>query len=489
VKQPVLYGQRDWGYSERNQYIEESQSMNKQKVLARIIPALLACTASGYASASGFQLLEQNASGIGNAFAGSAAVADNASTVYFNPAGMTQLEGRNISAGVTAIDPTYNFNNGNSSSLNGLTNAGSGGNAGHMAYLPNGYFSMALNKDLYLGLGIGAPFGLKTEYANPWVGAAQSISFEVKTLNINPSVAYRVNDTVSLGFGLDWQKLNAKYKRLAGTRTNMVVAAGPVLASTTGVTNVLDISDDAWGWNAGVLFNVSPATKVGISYRSAIKYTATGTAAMSGDGSAAATVALNTLAGVIGGTSANVKADVKLPDTWIFSASHKLNDQWELLGDLSRTGWSSIPKIDIVYTSGTRSGSVGQTLNTDFRDAWRVAFGANYKYSDALKLKFGVAYDETPVKGADTRMVSLPDNNRTWLSFGVQYLPAKGQTLDVGFSRLFIKDAPVNNDQTSVVPITNAQTAALNTLSQRGLINGSYSGKIWLLGAQYSVSF
>jgi long-chain fatty acid transport protein len=446
----------------------------------RLLPAALLAAWAGSAGASGFQLLEQTASGIGNSFAGSAAVAENASTVYYNPAGMTQLPGRNVSVGVTAIDTSYKFSNG-SSSVGSLATAGNGGDGGGLGYVPNGYMSWEVNKNVYLGLGIGAPFGLKTEYNAPWMGAAQSVKFEVKTINLNPSVAYRVNDTVSLGFGLDWQKLNAKYRRVVGTYYN-VTPPYPV-ASTTGIDALLDVSDDAWGWNAGVLLNLSPDTKVGISYRSAVKYTATGNISLSSDGSALATGTMNTL-NALYGASSNVKADIKLPDTLILSAAQKLDDRWEMLGDLSWTGWSSIPKIDIVRTSGVASGTVAQTLNTDFRDTWRVAVGANYKYTDTLKLKFGVAYDQTPVKGADTRLVSLPDNNRAWLSVGVQWLPAKGSTVDVGLAHLFVSDAAIHNDQRTV-----SSDPLVNLLASRGLVDGTYSDSAWLLGAQYSLSF
>jgi long-chain fatty acid transport protein len=441
----------------------------------RLIPAAVLAVWAGSAAASGFQLLEQNASGLGNAYAGSAAVAENASTVFYNPAGMTQLEGKNVSFGVTAVDTSYKFNNG-ASSVNQLANTGNGNDGGGLGYVPNGYFSMGVTKDLYLGLGIGAPFGLKTEYDKPWMGAAQSVKFEVKTVNVNPSIGYRVNETVSLGFGLDWQKLNAKYERLVGTY-------GPgAFGNTKGLTALLDVSDSTWGWNAGVLFNLSPATRVGVSYRSEMKYTATGNITLSADGTALTAATLTNLNNA--GGSSNVSADIKLPDTWIFSAAQKLDDRWEMLGDLSRTGWSSIPKIDIVRTSGAANGQIAQTLNTDFRDTWRVAFGANYKYTDSLKFKFGIAFDQTPVKGADTRLVSLPDNDRTWLSFGVQWLPSKGSTLDVGVTHLFVKDASIQNNQLSV----NANPV-FNALLNRGLVDGTYSDSAWLLGAQYSLAF
>jgi long-chain fatty acid transport protein len=208
---------------------------------------------------------------------------------------------------------------------------------------------------------------------------------------------------------------------------------------------------------------------VGVSYRSQVKYKATGSITLTSDGSA---LGNGTLAGLtaLGLGSGNVSADIKLPDTFIVSAVQKLDDQWEMLGDLSWTGWSSIPKIDIMRSTG----ALAQTLDTKFRDTWRIALGANYKLRDDLKLKFGVAYDQTPVKGEDSRLVSLPDNNRFWFSLGAQWLPMKGSTLDVGASYLYIKDASIHNSQVSY---------------GRGLVDGTYSGSIWILGAQYSMNF
>jgi long-chain fatty acid transport protein len=440
----------------------------------RLIPLAVMTVWAGAASASGFQLLEQNASGLGNAYAGSAAVAENASTVFFNPAGMSQLEGTQISAGLTAVQTSYKFSNG-ASSVGALATAGDGNDGGGMGFIPNAYITKAISKDLSVGLGIGAPFGLKTEYDSPWMGAAQSVMFEVKTLNLNPSVAYRVNDAVSVGFGLNWQKINAEYKRIAGTGlipTGLPSPPYPAAINVSTITSVMTLNDDAWGWNAGVLFNVSPTTKIGVSYRSSVKYKATGTVSLSSNGTAAGATALAIL--TAGGRASDVSADIELPDTLILSASHKLNDKWEMLGDLSWTGWSSIPKIDIMRTSGALNGQIAQTLDTNFRDTWRVAFGANYKYTDTLKLKFGIAHDQTPVKGADTRLTSLPDNDRTWLSFGVQWLPSKSSAVDVGVTRLFVKDAAINNNQTAAA---------------RGLVNGTYSDSAWLVGAQYSMAF
>lgn len=430
----------------------------------KLIPALCLALCSSYASAAGFQLLEQNASGLGNAYAGSAAVAENASTIFYNPAGMTQLQEHEISGGVTAIGTSFKFNN-NGSQVGQLANSGNGGDGGGWGFVPNGFLSWAVNKDLYLGVGVGAPFGLKTEYDNKWIGAAQSVSFDVKTYNINPSIAYRVNEAFSIGGGLNWQRLTADYGR-------QVAVAGPVVlvGGAPVVTNIysnsplkLNLEGDSWGWNVGGLFTLSPATKVGVSYRSAVKYDLTGNITVTGPSAA-----------VNAGASSGAKADLTLPDVFILSGTHQLNSKWQMLGDVSWTGWSSIPKLDVYRTTGAQSGQIAQTLDTEFRDTWRVAVGANYQYSEAVKLKFGVAYDQTPVKSEATRLVSLPDNDRTWLSAGAQWTPKKGSTVDVGVTYLYLKDAGIRNDQLA---------------AGRGLVAGTYNDSAWILGVQYSMAF
>jgi len=425
-----------------------------QKIITpRLIPALIAIVFSGGASAAGFQLLEQNASGIGNAYAGSAAVAENASTIFYNPAGMTQLQGVQVSGGLSVVGTSFKFTDQGSTGTGALAGTGNGGDGGDLGFIPNGYVSWQLNKDLYLGLGLGAPFGLKTTYDDSWIGAAQAISFDIKTYNINPSIAYRVNDTVSIGAGLNWQRVEATYKRL--TAVTLAGSQSPLK---------LTLDDDSWGWNVGALFNVTPATKVGLSYRSKVRYHTKGDIAITGP------LATN---------SSDAKASIVLPDIATLSATHKLTDRVELLGDISWTGWSSIPKVDIVRASATLNGffpagSIAQTLDTDFRDTWRVAIGANYKLNDEWLLKGGIAYDQTPVKDASTRLVSLPDNNRTWFSAGVQWKQSQNVTLDVGATYLYVRDTQIDNDQSA---------------AGRGRITGNYEDSAWIFGAQVSMAF
>lgn len=423
------------------------------KIIKASLPALAAAAFAGEAGAAAFQLLEQNASSLGNAYAGTAAVAENASTIFFNPAGMTKLNAHEYSVGVNFIKPSYTFTNANSN-VGALANTGNGGNGGHLGVVPNAYFSWGINKDLYVGLGISAPFGLKTEYDDAWIGAAQSRKFEIKTINFNPSVAYRINDAISVGAGVNYQKLDAQYIRTAG------VLAAPFPLSTSTVN--LQLSDSAWGWNVGVLLNPTPDTRIGIAYRSAIAYQATGTVDVTGP-SAAFNASRN-------GTA---DATIKLPATLTFSLAHQANERLQILGDLAWTGWNSIPKVDI-YTSASGPNVPGQTLDTSFHNTWRAALGVTYALNDAMKLKAGIAYDQTPVPDAAHRMVSLPDNDRTWFSVGGQWKPTRSSAVDLGLAYLYMPDSTVNNNQLA---------------SARGLVNGSYSGSVWILGAQYSNSF
>ena len=236
-----------------------------------------------------------------------------------------------------------------------------------------------------------------------------------------------MNDKVSVGFGLNWQRMEAEYLRSAAI-------ASAALAATHAT---LDVSNDAWGWNVGALFDLSPSTRVGVSYRSAIKHELDGDLRVSGP-AAGANAAL---------TTGKASVDVELPDTFVLSVVQQLDPRWEMLGDVSWTGWSKIDKLDIVRTSGALTGATVQTLDTDFRDTWRIALGANYRLDDAWKLKFGVAYDQTPVKSAATRLVSLPDSNRTWLTVGGQWKADKVSTLDLGVAYLYVPEPKINNDQ------------------------------------------
>jgi long-chain fatty acid transport protein len=269
----------------------------------------------------------------------------------------------------------------------------------------------------------------------------------VKTVNFNPSVSYRMNDAVSVGGGVSYMR----------GEIDLVSAVSLGVAEAQNHTNV---DGDAWGFNLGLQAKLGPQTRLGAHYRSSVDFKLDGDTSFT----APAPSALNS----------NVKLDVKTPDNVAFSAAHRLNDQLELLGDVTWWQWSKINQLPLVRTSGPASGATLDTLVLNFRDTWRLSAGANYKLSGPLTLKAGVAYDQSPVRSADQRTVRLPDNDRYWLSVGLKYAVSKNGVLDAGYSYVKIKDADINSNQ-----------AALN----RGIVNGSYEAKVHVLGVQYQHTF
>lgn len=416
--------------------------MNK-KLLAKLCALSVGTLATGSAFASGFQLLEQNGSGLGNAYAGSAVIGEDASTVYYNPAAMTKLEGVNFSAGGALLRPSFRFKN-SASSLTGSN----GGDAGGWSVLPNIYNTWQLNDRWFAGIGIGAPFGLATKFDQDWVGRYQSSEFDIKTINVNPSLAYKASDRVSLGVGLNWQRAEATYKRMA--------AAVPGL-STVGTT--MDINSEALGWNAGITFKVSDSMDAGFSYRSRMHHDMKGSVTTDPN---------------ISSLNSNVEAKIDLPDTYIFSLSQKLSDRWTMLGDISRTNWSTMDQVSIVRTSGAQAGQNADVLHANFRDTWRFALGGIYKMSDKTNWKYGFAYDQSPVRGVEERLVSLPDNNRYWVTTGLQWKVDPTLTADFGMAYIYIPKDHIRADQSS---------------SYRGKVDGEFKGQIVIFSAQVSKRF
>jgi long-chain fatty acid transport protein len=442
---------------------EGKMQRNCQRNLIALAVAALLGGASALASAAGFALIEQSASGMGNAFAGAAATAEDASTVFFNPAGMSRLEGAQVTVGAHLIDLSAKFSNSASSKPAAIvTNplGGNGGDAGGLAVVPNVYFVMPIGDRLNFGVGVNAPFGLKTEYDDNWAGRFQGIKSELTTYNINPSLSFKVTDTFAVGAGLNYQHLDVDL-------TNAVVLG----ANTEGRAD-LNAKDDAWGWNVGVLFQPTPSTRVGASYRSKLDYKLEGT------------TSVTTATGApVAAASGATNADITLPDSFSLSLAQRLNDQWEFLADATFTRWSDINRVNIINST---NGTLRDSLVLDFQDTWRYSVGANYKLNDDWVLKGGVALDQSPVKGASSRSVRLPDNDRTWVSVGAAMKVRQSGKLDIGYSHLFIKNADINFTRSQQAPGFTTPTPAPGTAST---VAGSYTGSVDIFSVQYSISF
>ncbi|HTS52218.1 MAG TPA: outer membrane protein transport protein, partial [Burkholderiales bacterium] len=233
-----------------------------------VMAALTAYT--GAAGAAGFALTENSASGLGNAYAGQAAVAQDATTIFANPAGMSFLPGPQVVLGVAAIDFSAKFSNNGSSipalaTITGSQPGDNGGNAGSLIPLGNFYATLPLGEKFTIGIGVNVPFGLRTEYDDTWIGRFQGIKSNITTINYNPAVAYKVTDTISIGAGVNYQFLQTDLTNAVAT------PAGEGLTELTA-------QDAAWGWNLGAIFQISPDMRIGASYRSRLNYELQGSA-------------------------------------------------------------------------------------------------------------------------------------------------------------------------------------------------------------------
>jgi long-chain fatty acid transport protein len=429
----------------------------KRNVIACAVASALGLVANSNADAAGFALHEQGISGLGNAYAGAAAVAEDATTVWWNPAGMSRLPaGKHVSFGGAAIMPSTKFTNRSSvAAFGGRPLGGTGGDAGDSALVPSGFFAMNLNPNWSFGLGVSVPFGLSTSYSPDWIGRFQGIDSEVKTLNINPAVSYKISDSASVGFGISYQR--GEIDLLTGT--NFLLGEGQSRVSLK--------DNEAWGFNAGALFNVGTGTRLGVHYRSSVKYGFTGTLQLSGIPAplVAVTPALQ---------NGDVKLALKTPESLAFSVAHRLNDRWELLADATWTHWDRIQQIPLVRTA---TGATADTLIFNFEDTWRVSVGANYKLNNAWMLRMGAAYDQSPVPNAQSRTVRLPDNDRYWLSFGAKYQMSPNGALDIGYTYVQVKDTEINNTPVTTPP------------GSRGTVNGTYKGHVHIIGLQYQHTF
>lgn len=426
----------------------------------RLIPALMMFGFASVAGASGFAIQNQNGAGTGNAFAGAAAAAEDASTIYFNPAGMTYLpQGHSISLGATLMQRSIKFEDTGTVSNSGLAalhaGATNGGNAGGLALLPFGYWAYSLSPDLRIGVGISPTFGNRTEYDFEFVGRNAGFYADMEQININPSIAYKVNDKVSLGGGINFAHNNTHFKQ-----------GFPLTALSA--NNYVDIEGRDWGigYNLGAMFQVSPSTRIGVTYRSQIKFN------LEGDYLPHVQVPAASF------TEREITGVLKTPASASLAVAQKLSDKWDMLGDFTWTDWSVVNNVDIMNKA---TGAGIARLSYNFRDTWRVGFGANYQYNDAWKLKMGIAYDRSPVKSAQDRTMTLPDSDRFWLSFGAKYQLSKAASIDMGYAHIFFKNATTNR-------AVNTGWPGVETLRQT--VNGKWdSNSANLFSVQYNHTF
>lgn len=434
--------------------------------------------AFGHAHAAAFQLKENSAKGLGRAFAGSTSAWGDASVVATNPASMRLLDGRQFQADLSAISfsaefEKYGARNAGMTGPGTGTNitGGNGGDAGMIAPVPAAYFHVPFgeNDNMHFGMSLTAPFGFKTEYDHDWVGRYHGVTTDLKAIDLGASFSYDVNPYVSFGAqvfvehltielsnaldmgavisGTAQQKASAAVLAAGGTPAQARAAAAQAAqqmalagfspGSADGFVTI-EGDNNAVGYVLGTTLSPTENTNIAFSYRSKVEHKITG-------GKADFTVPGNVGAalgqpasGLFVDTSG--KATVTMPASLTMSVTHRINDRWTVMGDVSRTAWK--PAFDQV-TVDFASNQPDNTLGFHYKDTTFGSIGTEYKLSDTITLRGGVAYDESPTSYAH-RDVRVPDVTRKWLSLGLGWTPSENTEFNFGYTHLFTNEPAIN---------------------------------------------
>lgn len=387
--------------------------------------------AAGGASAAAFQLSEVSTSGLGRAYAGEAAIADNASVVATNPALMSLFKTNQFSVGGVYVDSKINM-----SGNTGITALGRNVGARlpststnlHQknvvpgSLVPNMYFVAPVNDKVAIGAGMNVNFGLKSEYDNKYNGGVFGGTTDLTALNLNLSGSYRITEGFSAGLGLNAIYAQAKIERRAGVLANFM----PVKEDTI-LTQLQDKAAWAFAWNAGVMYQFNENHRIGLAYHSKVDVDFT-------DHTATSLQAHRI--GQEGGLKLN------LPDYLEFSGFHQLTEKFAMHYSYKYSHWSRLKNL---YASYHSDGKEAFHKKMYYRNSSRIALGGTYNVDDKLTLRAGIAYDQAAA--TEHASAAIPDTDRTWYSVGATYKFTPNLSVDLGYAYLKGKKVHFKEEQ------------------------------------------
>ncbi|WP_368150028.1 outer membrane protein transport protein [Aeromonas sp. R2-4] len=420
--------------------------------------SLIAATialATGQVHAAAFQLNEHSASGLGRAYAGEAAIADNASVLARNPAAMTTFDKMAVSVSGTYIKPDVDVDGAVYAGANKMAPASESGIA-PAAFVPASYFIQPLNDQWAWGIGIFSNYGLSTEYSKTFPAGAGAGDTELMTFNINPNIAYRINEHFSVGAGINAVYGAAELNRYAGLLgpLNPPSQGGPLATDT----RLAHLKGDTWGfgWNVGTLYEVNENHRFALTYRSQVD--------MSFDGDFQGLTSGNRT------VDGNLKLD--LPAQAEFAGYHRLSPLFAVHYSVNWTDWSAFQELKA--TSSQCAGGVCLQKDEKFKDSTRYSIGGTWYINPAWEARMGFAYDNTPIE-ADYRSLSIPDSDRIWYSAGATYHINTDMSVDFGMAYLDGKEVDVNE--------------GLRSHSDSLRWKGTSHGNAFLASAQFNMKF
>ncbi|WP_336367371.1 OmpP1/FadL family transporter [Marinobacter sp. C2H3] len=470
--------------------------MNKKShVLARAVrlATLAAIAAPATALAGGFSLNEQSASAMGVANAGTAANPENATTVLFNPAGMSQLSGTNLSFGAAVLDIDAEAKDGaKATNQLGLPVQGSGGgDIADPAVLPNVYLTHEVNDNIDVGFGIHAPYGLAADYENDFVGRFFADKTELTAIEFTPSIAVSNGQGLSMGAGI-----NIIYAEGRLSRSLDNSAAGYAVSGGTNPNlydeGYADVQGDDVGvtFRVGFLYELSPETQLGLTAQTGTELKLKGDADL--------TNYVNPAAGVFTpvNVSEKVKVPLAIPESITFGARHQLTDSVTLLAGATFSKWSRFEELDIIsdevggpVTDAPQKGAIINHVTEKWQDTWQFNVGAIWQATPQWALKAGYAWDESPVNDKYVT-ARVPSEDRHWLALGAQWKDAQsGWTVDASVGTLIFADNPKVNDR-NYSHENPSQVAELQPgVQDQSNYQAEYDLSAWSAGIQVSKAF
>ncbi|MGF1699156.1 outer membrane protein transport protein [Photobacterium makurazakiensis] len=430
----------------------------KHNKITLSLAAALTLGMSASTMAAGFQLAEYSATGLGRAFAGEAAMADNASAQFRNPAMMTYLEGTQISMGAIYVDPNIDVEGDLSVMGNQITST-KASDIAHSAVIPNFYLSHRINEQWAVGLAFSTNYGMETELSGDFLGTLFGNQAKVMSVEINPNVAYKINDQFSIGGGVRYVMGEGHFG--ASVPTNLPTTGIDQVDQIVGQIKGQDLKymegdDAAWGWQLGAAWQVNPDHRIGVNYRSAVDLTLEGEAS-----------------GALYGGTLPGSMDLTLPATAEIASFHQLTDKLAMHASFNWTDWSSFEKLVAVIPGHPSSPDLIKEEN--WEDNYRFAVGATYQYTNKLALRTGVAYDTSAVND-EHRTQTIPETDRLWLSMGAGYQWSQNLSFDAGFTYIFAKDASMEES----IDLNGNPIASFK---------GETTGNVWLAGIQANYRF
>lgn len=454
------------------------------------------------ALASGYHFGTQSVTAQSTANAAAAEAVD-ASTIFYNPAGLAKLENSEITAAANIVMPHIEYSGAEAAYRRTGTAVGgetSGTITKKATFAPHLYGAYKAG-DVTVGLGVYVPFASATDYSGQSVLRHHLNRLGLTSIAVEPVVAYKFNDKHSVGAGLIAQHSSAELRKYAdwdasgtvsalASRQASQAAGRPVNVDATGhADGHAEVKGKDWGfgYQFAWLWDINDRVRVGANYRSKVKHKLKGSADWYADGDYvkpvyAARIGVSVAAGGSGYVP-HEKAEVEIvtPESLSLHGMYKATDRFNLFGDVTWTRHSRFNKADLVF-GNTKNVVNGQsnrtTITPNWRNTYKIALGGSYQYSEPLQLRAGIAFDQSPVKSAEDRLNTMPDANRMWFSVGARYAYKKRHVFDTALSYVHIHSSRFN-----------APRAVGTDVDSKGASSAKFKASATILGLQYTYKF